>query len=308
MPSPNEFSAVTIRCQSVGTHAVAVCGEGEGHPDVYPPMRQTWAGIAAAYGTYTSPLRPAREDLEIVERAAGHWSRGHPNSAMRALLLGATPGIATLRWPTGATLLAVDSSLPVIQAIWPGNVRSRRLAACGSWLAMPIRSRSCDFVTGDGSFNALRYPEDWHTAAAAMHDVLRDGGMLVTRCYVRLDQPETPDDVIRELLGRGIRDINHFKFRLFVAMQRSVEAGAAVRDTYCFLRDHVSDDVLREMPGWSRAAVDGFSFWRDADTVYTFPTVSEINRVFTHYLRYRAACVPTYALGTSCPTLSFVRE
>jgi hypothetical protein len=46
--------------------------------DALPPGRQTWAGIAAAYATYTSPLRPSREDLGIVEQAAREWEETIP--------------------------------------------------------------------------------------------------------------------------------------------------------------------------------------------------------------------------------------
>jgi hypothetical protein len=265
--------------------------------------RQTWAGIAAAYATYTSPLRPCLDDLQMVERAAHDWSRTNPNRPMRALLLGATPDIATLQWPAASTLVGLDSSLGVMNAIWPGNVPTRRWAACGNWLSMPLPHGSCDFVTGDGVLTGFRYPDGWRAAARAIRDVLSDRGVLVVRCFVRPEQPEEPDDVIANLLGNGISNINHFKFRLFLAMQRSTESGSAVRDIYRFLRSRVSDEGLRSMPGWSDAAVKGFELWRDADTVYTFPTLSEVRDALRKDFSERAVRFPSYALGNSCPTL-----
>jgi SAM-dependent methyltransferase len=222
---------------------------------------------------------------------------------MRALLLGVTPDIATLNWPSGSTLIALDNSKSVIGAIWPGNVPSRRWATCANWLSMPLQQGSCDFAVGDGSFNAFCYPSGWKTAASSIRNVLTEGGVLVLRCYVRPDEPENPDDVIRELLGPGIADINHFKFRLFLAMQRSTEVGCEVREIYQFLKGRVSEDALRSMPGWSEAAVRGFELWRDADTVYTFPTLSEIREVLSQHFCERAVSFPTYALGNNCPTL-----
>jgi hypothetical protein len=280
-----------------------VDGERPSYIEKPSPERQTWAGIAAAYATYTSPLRPCRDDLEIVERAAHDWSRAHPDRLMRALLLGVTPDIAAFQWPPGSTLIGLDSSMPVIKAIWPGDVCAGRWATCSNWLSMPLRQRSCDFVTGDGSLNAFRYPDGWRAAAAAIRHVLTERGMLVIRCYVRPDEPEGPDDVIADLLGPGIADINHFKFRLFLAMQRSTDAGSAVREIYRFLRSRVSHDVLRSMPGWSEAAVNGFELWRNADTVYTFPTLSEVREVLGRDFCERAVRFPSYALGSSCPTL-----
>ena len=173
---------------------------------------------------------------------------------------------------------------------------------------MPLRQRSCDFVVGDGSLNAFRYPNGWRAAVAAIGAVLADRGALVIRCYVRPDEPEDPDNVIADLLGTGIADINHFKFRLFLAMQRSTEVGCAVREIYRFLRSRVSDDVLRSTADWSDAAVNGFELWRNADTVYTFPTLSEVREVLGRDFCERAVRFPSYALGNSCPTLLLTKR
>lgn len=282
--------------------------EGTSDVGASPRGRHTWAGVAEAYATYTSPLRPCRDDVEVVERAVWDWARAHPGQSMRALLLGATPDLATANWPAGATLVAVDSSMSVIKAIWPGDVCTRRWAACGNWLSLPLRDCSCDIVVGDGSLNAFRYPDGWRAAAAAIRDALSERGVLVIRCYVRPHRPEEPEDVIRDLVGPGIADINHFKFRLFLAMQGSIEAGAPVREIYRFLRCRVTDGALRSMPGWSPAAVEGFELWRNADTVYTFPTLSEVREVLGPFLCERGVSFPSYALGDCCPTLRLTRR
>ena len=310
MPSLSESASVSTQEPLPEPPAVRHRADGEGAArfDVVAPKRQTWAGIARAYATYTSPLRPCREDLEMVERAACDWRRAHPEHPMRVLLLGVTPDIATLAWPPESTLVALDSSRAVITALWPGDVRSRRSAACANWLAMPLRARSCDFVTGDGSLNAFRYPDGWRAAAAAIRHVVADTGVLVIRCYVRPDEPEGPDAVIADLVGPGIADINHFKFRLFLAMQQTTEAGSPVREIHRFLRSRVSEEMLRSMPGWSRAAVDGFELWRNADTVYTFPTLAEVRDVLGQCFRERAVRFPSYVLGNCCPTLLLTRR
>jgi hypothetical protein len=227
---------------------------------------------------------------------------------MRTLLLGVTPDLATLNWPSGSRLVALDNSISVIKSIWPGDVWNRRWAVCGNWLSLALRQRSCDFIVGDGSLNAFRYPDEWRAVAVALREVLTDRGVLVIRCYVRPDEPEHAENVIRELLGRKIADINHFKFRLFLAMQRSTEGGSAVREIYRFLRSRVSDDVLRSMPGWSEAAVNGFELWRRADTVYTFPALSELRQVLRQDFCEREVWFPSYTLGSSCPTLLLARR
>jgi hypothetical protein len=294
-----------------GTHATVrdrIEIDAAGPVAIAPERRETWGRVAEAYATYTSPLRPCREDIALVERAARDWERAHPDVPMRALLLGATPDVATAAWPSGSTRAAVDSSLAVIKAIWPGDVRGSRWVVCGNWVSMPRQQRSSEFVVGDGSLIAFRYPDGFRAAAAAIHDVLTDDGILVLRCYVRPDHCEDKEDVIRDLLGPGIRDINHFKFRLFLATQTSTEAGAPVREMYEFLRSRVSEDTLRSMPGWSRAAVDGFEMWKNADTVYTFPTLTELRDVLGQFFWERAIWYPTYPLGDCCPTLVLTRR
>ena len=277
--------------------------EAPTHFAVSSSRRETWAGIATAYATYTTPLRPCREDLETVERAAHDWKNKHAARQIKALLLGVTPDIATLNWPSGSTLLGLDNSMGVIKAVWPGNVRARRWSACGNWLSLPLRRRSCDIVVGDGSLNAFRYPDGWRAAAAAIRDVLASDGLLIVRCYVRPEEPETPDNVIADLLGPGIADINHFKFRLFLATQRSTRAGCPLREIYQFLRNRVSHDVLRSMPGWSEAAVNGFELWRNTEIVHTFPTFLELVEVLGPYFTEREVHVPSYELGDNCRTL-----
>lgn len=268
-----------------------------------PLRRETWSGIAQAYATYTSPLRPSQDDLEIVQRAVNEWRIERPDHPMSVISLGVTPDIAALHWPSGSKLLALDSSMTVIRALWPGNIRPRRWAACGNWLSIPCRQRSCDIVVGDGSLNAFRYPHGIRAALTAIRDVLAEHGTLIIRCYVRADQAETGEEVLNDLLGNRIRDINHFKFRLFVALQRSAETGSPVSDIYRFLRERISRDVLLSMPGWSQDAVNGIELWRDADTVYTFPTLAEFRAVFGELFCERSAEFPSYTLGENCPTL-----
>jgi len=309
VPPFNYVANVTVQ----GRDSTGPCrgdsrGTRESHAHPSYSERQTWASVAAAYDTYTSPLRPCHDDLKTIERAAHDWSSAHPGRAMRTLLLGATPDIAKLNWPLHLKLVAMDSSTAVIKAIWPGDVRGHRWATCGNWLSLPLRAGSCDMVVGDGALTASRYPDEWRAMAATLRDVLSDSGVLALRCFARMEHPETPDRVIQDLLGGKVGNINHFKFRLFIALQRSTDEGCPVRDAYRFLRSRVSDEALRSIPGWSEAAINGFELWRHADTVYTFPTLSEVRSVLGEFLRERKVWFPSYTLGDNCPTLLWTRS
>jgi hypothetical protein len=114
------------------------------------------------------------------------------------MLLGVTPEIAGMDWPERSSLIAVDSSLPMAQAVWPGNL-PQRWVVCGNWLALPQREPSCHVVIADGSFNCLPYPDGFRALAKTVSRVLCSDGILVLRCYIRSRERETPEGVCADV-------------------------------------------------------------------------------------------------------------
>jgi SAM-dependent methyltransferase len=207
-----------------------------------------------------------------------------------------------MRWPDAATLLAVDNSLGMAQAVWPGNIPGKRWVACGDWLALPRPNSSCDVVIGDGSLNCLRYPDGFRAVAKNIRDLLHEDGVLLFRCFVQPVTKELPEEIFSDLVQARIPSINHFKFRLLMAMQPSIDQGISVRDVYKKWMDSAIDkEQLMARTGWEKGAFRSIELYRDQDAVHTFPTVTELRAVLLEFFDETSVSIPAYPLGERCP-------
>ena len=233
----------------------------------------------------------------------------HAKDCLQALLLGVTPAIVRMQWPERTSLLAVDNSTAMAQALWSRDVPRNRWVVCGHWLAMPRRDRSCDVVIGDGSMNCVRYPDDFRAVAAEVCRLLRDDGIFVSRCFLQPAVPERPEDVFADLFRTTIPSFHHFKFRLLLAMQRSTQEGIPVKDVYRFWASRNVDlDLLISRTGWERSAIETMELYRDQGTVHTFPTLPEWRSVLLEFFDEISLSTPSYNLGECCPTLVLRRR
>lgn len=67
-----------------------------------------WDEFSGYYRALGSPVVPCNEDLQFIENAVDTWAVRHPGEKLRALLLGVTPAIVSMRWPEKSFLLAVE--------------------------------------------------------------------------------------------------------------------------------------------------------------------------------------------------------
>jgi hypothetical protein len=275
---------------------LADCGE--------PSRDEVWASIARCYAAFGSPLVPSREDIGLYEDAVAHHATSIQTGRIDAVMLGVTPGVALMNWPPTTRITAVDSSPHVIAALWPGDIPNVRSATCANWLAIPQEHRSCDVVTGDGSMNACRFPAEARALCRSVGRILKDGGIFVIRSYVQAPSRETVDAVFDELLSSKGIGVDSFKMRLWLAMQRSVAEGVAVRQAARVLdRYGVDSRVMRERLRWSSAAIEPFTLWRTSTAVYSFPTLDELRDVFREGFDEVSVTYPRYELGHCCPML-----
>lgn len=263
-----------------------------------------WASIARSYSAFTSPLVPCREDIAVYEHAvASHAATIHA-SGLDAVMLGVTPAMALMRWPAGSRILAVELSPEVIRALWPGDVPGVREAKCASWFDIPKARQSCDVVIGDGSLIACRFPGEVRTLARSLSELLKAGGLLALRCYVRPDKPGTVEDVFDALFGPVGMNVDCFKMRLWLAMQRSPEQGVAVRDAARVLaRYRLDARAMKERLGWSSAVIEPFSKWPTSEAIYSFPPLDGLRAVLGEYFAEVSVTFPSYPLGHCCPML-----
>jgi hypothetical protein len=261
-----------------------------------------WDDIATSFSVLGPPLKPSSEDIDFVESAVRNWSSSYPRQPLRALLLGVTPEIANIRWPDASTLLAVDNSLGMAQAVWPGNIRGKRWVVCGDWLALPRPNSSCDVVIADGSLNCLRYPDGFRAVAKNIRDLLHQDGVLLLRCYVQPVTKELAEDIVSDLVQARIPSINHFKFRLLMAMQSSTEQGISVRDVYKkWVDSEIDEEQLMARTGWEKRAFQSIELYRGQDAIHTFPSVTELRAVLLEFFDETSISIPAYLLGERCP-------
>ncbi|HTM23481.1 MAG TPA: class I SAM-dependent methyltransferase [Kofleriaceae bacterium] len=256
-----------------------------------------WQAQADQWQWIGAPLRPSPADLAVFS-AAVH------TPAPRALLLGVTPEIATMAWPPGTALLAVDHSPAMIRRVWPGR-RAGAAVVCASWTALPTADASFDLVIGDGCFTPLPYPEVQRQVLAAVHRVLRAGARFVGRFFVRPEHPEPLAAVVDDLRRGAIGNFHVFKWRLAMALHGDLDQGVRLADVWTAWRAAVPDPAaLAAARGWPPPVVATIDAYREVTTRYTFPTLTELRAQLTAAAFTELAChVPAYELGDRCPTL-----
>jgi hypothetical protein len=299
------LSAAQCRLMEV---AVAALREGSAlrslrhMPEIQAPAG-VWLRIARAYTAFTSPLVPCSGDIAAFEAAAAAQFTAR-QSGVHALMLGVTPGVALMRWPIGSRITAVDYSRDVIDALWPGDVPGLRRALCSSWFEIPLPDQSCDIVIGDGSLNACRFPGEAARLTQCAHKLLVDGGVLALRVYVRPQRQETIDQLMDALFSARGLSVDSFKMRLWLAMQRSVEEGVAVREAASLLHEcGIGPEAMSGRLGWSEAVIEPFAAWPVSSAVYSFPSIEELRAVTDECFDTVSINYPGYDLGHCCPTL-----
>jgi hypothetical protein len=262
-----------------------------------------WDTFADAYGRLDTPLTPSTVDLRVIEEAIEAWMAArNATPHLRALLLGVTPALAQMRLPEGSWLLAIDRSWEMASRIWPGDIRGSRWVVCADWMALPERPSSVDVVLADGSINCLRYPDGFRRLAASVREHLTDEGIFVLRSFVQPERQEEPLAVFGDLLQSP--SFHHFKLRLLMAMQHSVERGIPVNDVYRFWTSREMDrDRLISRTGWPGEVIDTIELHRGPNTVFTFPRLDELRSVLSGFFTEVSCTLPGYPLGDRCPIL-----
>jgi SAM-dependent methyltransferase len=260
-----------------------------------------WEQQARQWAQLKPPLRPSDEDIAVAQRVVDDWGLVH-RRAPRALVLGATPELASLRWPEASHVVAVDLSSVMLRHVWlpapwaPG----RRGAIRGQWLQLPYPRQSVDLILGHGSFSLVRHA-DASALAGSIHQVMRSDGRLVLRAYVRPSPHVPPEQVWHEMTAGRIRGFTEFKLRLLMALQRDGEVRVA--DGWEFFRQHVESlEAFATRTGWSIDEVSTISAYKNQTSIYWFPDLPELRSVLHAGFVEEECVMPSYSFGYACPT------
>ena len=262
--------------------------------------RDHFARIAPQWSQFGPPLRPTSEDTAFMQRIVSHRQE-----RLDAVVLGVTPEIVGCTWPAGTRLTAVDHSSKMIAALWPPKQTAEDAAAVlGDWCAMPLASASVDLVAGDGCFIVLPYPQGYDSLLREVRRVLRPGGRLAIRVFLRPDAGESVDDIARDLALGNIGSVHVLKLRLLAALHGASGAGTLLDDVshhWHTMRHVVKPTQTR---GWSAEEIVSIENYRGMSARYYLPTLNEF-RACLHGFFVESACdIGGYEIADRCPTLT----
>lgn len=215
-----------------------------------------WEAIAERW-RIAPPLAPSDEDITYYETKIGEFADSQRKTHVDALLLGVTPDIASMRWPQGTFLVAVDWSRGMFSRHWPTQGPALRAAAVrGDWRELPLSSASCDFAVGDGCYTVVGNLEEIARLNSELHRVLRPAGMLCLRCFCRPDKPESVERLFDELFAGRMQNLDLFRWLLAMAVHGASRDGVALRAVWSEWNERVLDfTALREQYDWPDDAV-----------------------------------------------------
>jgi SAM-dependent methyltransferase len=262
--------------------------------------RSYWDEIALRW-RIAEPLAPGRTDVDWFERQAAR----HATGGTRALLLGVTAGIATMRWPAGSRLVAADWSTNMLKNVWPAGATARAAPVlCADWRELPLRSGSVDLIAGDGCYTALGTLAGAAALNAEMHRVLRRGGCVLMRCFCRPAAGLRVDELFEQLLSRRIRNLDLFRWMLAMALQGDSASGVAVREIgEQWARRVPEARALQARMEWTDDALTNMERMATATMTYNFASLDELLRAAAPAFELIERDIPDYAWGELFPRI-----
>jgi SAM-dependent methyltransferase len=221
-------------------------------------------------------------------------------------MLGATPAVASMRWPAGMHLIATDWSGGMLSRVWPAKQAPAGASRVrGDWQALPYPDDAFDVVVGDGCYSVFEQPEHIDLLNAEVARVLRPGGTFCIRCHRRPDVLAPVDSLFAELLDGRPANLDLFRWKLATAIQGDVERGVRLGDVWTVWHDHVPDPVaLGRRLGWTARAIANIEAWRNADARYLFPSLRFLQDEGLRRFAHVAVELPDYEWGEQFPRLT----
>ena len=265
-----------------------------------------WELQARQWSRIKPPLRPSAEDVIWAQEAVDRCQM-RCGGMLRAMVLGATAELASLQWSADSEVTGLDLSSPMLTGVWLAapTAPGRRLAVEGNWLQMPFPEESFDLVFGDGSFSLVRQSEG-SLLSSKIQRVLRRGGMLSLRAFIRPDIAKPPATVWQELLAGRIGNFGIFKFRLLMSLAAG-NGEVWVADAWEYFHARCSSvEALAQQLGWAVDEIATIESYRGQRTFYWFPTLAELRASLAHEFVERACQWPSYEMGDRCPTFTLL--
>jgi hypothetical protein len=269
-----------------------------------------WNHVSNYWAFLGPPLKPGPEDIEVVQSTVVRHHASVSTDPYRVVLWGVTPELATMAWPAGTELLAIDHAERMIESVWPGDLPGSRRAVCGEWSETARISRGAsDLIIGDGSLGCVRYPSEFCELTKVAKESLRKGGLLIMRLHAGPEVREEPASVVGDLLNLQIDNFHVFKFRFAMALQESPEEGVELHQ---ILREWKTLDIdereLCAKTGWDLRVIRTIELYKDRKDRYAFPSLNQHLAVFRDHFRLIDIHVPDYEMGSRRPIVVLSRD
>jgi len=209
------------------------------------------------------PLTPGPEDIAWYEAQAADCARSAAARPLRAVLLGVTPGIATMRWPRGTRLLAVDWAQGMVEHVWPrAGFPEHTSVVRADWRRLPLASHSVDLVVGDGC----------HSAMGSLA-----GARQLNREVARILKPDGRY-CVRAFEADRVDNLDLFRWRLAMLVHGDSAEGVQLGRVWRVWQDHVRG-VGSDARRWSADQRLNMARWENVEARFAFPSLAELQAI-----------------------------
>jgi SAM-dependent methyltransferase len=267
-----------------------------------------WKHHSSQWQHVGAPFRPGEEDAELMMGCLAPIlaKESHP---IQVAVLGVTPEVVNLPWPTPVRLQAYDESLDMVKRVWRPNPRVASSARVARWQSLPLPDKTMDAVVGDGVLYVLSGLSACSEVLVEIQRVLKPHGTLAVRCFVRPDSSETVENIREAAYSGEIGGFHALKMRLSMALAESATYSFEVSEVHrAFTRLFPDRAFLSRRTGWPLEAIDTIDAYQHATTRYTCPTLSVLSEIWEPFFNLEAQCRGQYELAKRCPTLCLLAK
>jgi SAM-dependent methyltransferase len=251
------------------------------------------------------PLTPTQDDIAWYEARVGECASALGGRPLRAVLLGVTPGIATMRWPRRTALLAVDWATGMLRHVWPDfGFPDQTDVVRADWRELPLATGSIDLVIGDGCYSALGTLAGARQLNREINRVLTSGGWYCMRAFCRAERPTSPAELFEELASDRADNLDLFRWRLAMAVHGESVEGVSLGKVWRLWRDHI--EAAPTVPGghgWSADQRANMARWEGVEARFSFPSLRELRELADPDFDLVACERPSYSSAEHFPRL-----
>jgi len=260
-----------------------------------------WNHYQKSWQRVCAPLRPSSEDLKAFSSLVPKLPK-----QPKILVLGVTPELVAIDWPIDATLYGVDKSEPFIHGIWKANPKCQSMAICANWFSIPFAEDSFDLIIGDGISPQLRYPDEYRQIAVVAHKLLKPGGFLALRNFLRPNEKQEENDLWASAHRNEYKNFSAFKWRLAHTLQDDPAKGIAIDTIYQSWQTHRAYWDNRKLPlPWPEADIATVEVYQGSTMRYVFLSEEETQAVYAEHFIFQHSNYGTYELASCCPVMIY---